>query len=158
MMETRPPYFMIIEVRTHHGIVSELVRGAIAILENSGASYERVEVASLFEVPAALRFAVKGHEFFSARRRFEGYIALGCAIKAERSFHEEQLFSACLKGMQQVVLEHSLAFGNGVFFADTTEQAQALARDDGLSNLGGEAAKTCLEMLGMKHKFGMKPR
>lgn len=158
MLETRPPYFMIIEARTHHGIVSELVRGAISTLENSGASYERVEVATLFEIPSALRFAVKGHEFFSARRRFEGYIVLGCAIRGDRSFHEEQIFKSCLLGIQEVSLEHSLALGNGVFCADTIEQAQALARGDGLFNLGGEAAKTCLEMLGMKHKFGMKPR
>ena len=157
-MESRPAYFMVVSSRTHHGVVAELTKGAIAVLENSGATYERVEVATLFEIPAAIRFAIKGHEFFSARRRFDGYIALGCSIKSGCAFHEEQLFSQCLTGLSDVSLEHSLAFGNGVFFADTSDQALAVALADGLSNLGGEAANTCLEMLGMKHKFGMKPR
>lgn len=157
-METRPAYFMIISSRAHHGVVSDLVKGAIAVLENSGATYEHIEVATLFEIPAAIRFAIKGHEFFSARRRYDGYVALGCGIRTERSHHEEQIFSQCLSGLQDVSLEYSLALGNGVFFADTMDQAHGLARVDGLLNLGGEAATTCLEMLGMKHKFGMKPR
>lgn len=157
-VETRPPYFMIVESRTHHAIVSEMVKGASAVLESAGATFERVEVPGLFEIPSAVRFAIKGHEFFSARRRYDGYIALGCAIRDDRPFHEEQVFARALDGLMSVALDHSLALGNGLFFADTSDQAQALASTSGLSNLGGQAARACLDMLGMKHKFGMKPR
>jgi len=66
------PHIMIVEARFYEDIADELARGAIAVLEDAGVSYERFAVPGTFEIPAAVRMAIKSREFNPARRRFDG--------------------------------------------------------------------------------------
>ena len=66
------PYLLIIDSRFYEDIADELVKGAIAAIETSEASYTRVSVPGAFEIPAAVRFAVRSMELFGGRRRDDG--------------------------------------------------------------------------------------
>ncbi len=72
------PHIMIVEARFYDDIADELARGAVQVLDQAEATYERYTVPGAFEIPAAIRFAIRSLDVFSARRRFDGYIALGC--------------------------------------------------------------------------------
>ena len=79
---------MLVEGRFYEDIADELAAGAIEVLDVEGASYERFEVPGAFEVPAAIQFAIRSMDFFAGRRRFDGYIALGCVIRGETSHYD----------------------------------------------------------------------
>ena len=61
------PYLLIIDSRFYEDIADELVKGAIATIEANQASYTRVSVPGAFEVPAAVRFAVRSMELAGIR-------------------------------------------------------------------------------------------
>ena len=82
------PHVMIAVARFYEDIADELVRGAIAALQSTGATWEVVEVPGAFEIPAAIATAVRSLEFVGARRRFDGYVTLGCVIRGETSHYD----------------------------------------------------------------------
>ena len=49
------PHILIVEARFYEDIADELVRGAVAALEQAGADHERIAVPGAFEIPAAAR-------------------------------------------------------------------------------------------------------
>lgn len=151
-MEQLSPFFMIVEERANPIVSDVLFESATATLESLGATYERVTVPNVFEIPAAVSYAIRGHEFFSGRRRFDGYIALGCVIKGDQTYGG-QSFGNCLRGIQDLMIGHSLALGNGLFAAESRELAKKSAKI-----IGAEAAQGALDMLKLKRHFGMKPR
>ena len=54
-----PRHFLIIDARFYADLADELVRGATAELERRGATYERISVPGVLEIPAALAMALK---------------------------------------------------------------------------------------------------
>lgn len=150
------PHIMIVEARFYEDIGDELYRGAAAELDRVGASYERVQVPGAFEVPAAIRFAVRSMDFFTARRRFDGYIALGCVIRGETT-HYDYVCMESARGLQDLACRHTLAIGNGILTVENREQAWARASVDG-KNKGGGAARACLDMIELKRQFRLFPR
>lgn len=150
------PHIMIIEARFYEDIADELARGAIAVLEEYGASYERFAVPGAFEIPAAIRFAVRSMDFFSARRRFDGYVALGCVIRGETT-HYDYVCSESARALQDLTCRHTLALGYGILTVENDEQAWERARVD-RKNKGGDAARACLAMVNLKRQFRLYPR
>ncbi len=153
---TEGPHVLIVEARFYEDIADELVKGAIAKLEAEGASFQRVSVPGAFELPAAIRFAVRAMDVIGGRRRFEAYVALGCVIRGETS-HYDYVCGECARGLADLSREFSLALGFGVLTCESSEQAWARAAID-QGNKGGAAAEAALAMLRVKAELGLSPR
>lgn len=149
------PYLLIIDSRFYEDIADELVKGAIAAIEASQASYTRVSVPGAFEVPAAVRFAVRSMELVGGRRRYDGYVLLGCVIRGETD-HYEHIGRETIRSISYITAEYSLAVGLGILTCDTREQAIARAAVN-QGNKGGAAAEAALHMVRVKRSF-LPPR
>ena len=147
---------MIVEAPYYEDIGAELTRGAIAALDEHGASYERVQVPGAFEIPAAIAFAIRALDFYAGRRRFDGFVALGCVIRGETS-HYDYVCAESARALQDLACRFSLAIGYGIVTVDNREQAMERAAVD-RRNKGGEAARACLQMLDVKRLFNLYPR
>ncbi len=149
------PYILIIDARFYEDIADELVKGAIATVEASQASYTRVSVPGAFELPAAVRFAVRSMELVGGRRRYDGYVLLGCVIKGETD-HYEHVGREAIRGIGDIAVQYSLAVGLGILTCNTREQAVTRAAANG-ANKGGAAAEAALHMIRVKRSF-LPPR
>ena len=150
------PNILIVEAPYYQEICAELIRGAIAVLDEHQATYERVEVPGAFEIPAAIAISIRALDFYAARRRFDGFIALGCVIRGETS-HYTYVCSESARALQDLACRYSLAIGYGIVTVDSREQAIERASVD-RRNKGGEAARACLQMLDVKRHFNLYPR
>ncbi len=150
------PHVMIAVARFYGEIADELVRGATAALQNAGATWEIVEVPGAFEIPAAVSTAVRSMEFVGARRRFDGYITLGCVIRGETT-HYDYICGETARGLQDLAVKYCLALGFGLLTVENREQAEERAGVD-RRDKGGEAARVCLSMIELKRTFGLFPR
>ena len=150
------PNIMIVEAPYYEDICAELARGAVAVLEEHGASFERVQVPGAFEIPAAIAIAVRALDFYASRRRFDGFVAVGCVIRGETS-HYDYVCGESARALQDLACRFSLALGYGIVTVDNREQAMERAAVD-RRNKGGEAAKACLQMLDVKRRFNLYPR
>ena len=153
---TEVPHILIVESRYYEEIAEELLRGAAAVLEEAGASFERIEVPGVFEIPAALRMALRSMDFFAGRRRYDGYVTLGCVIRGETS-HYDYVAGESARKLMDIACDHALALGYGIVTCDTREQAWERA-DRTRKNKGGDAAEACLGMLEVKRHFHLFPR
>lgn len=150
------PHFLIIVAPYYKHITDGLLKGALKVLEEQGATHEILEVAGAFEIPGALRMSLRGLDFYTGRRRVDAYISLGCVIRGETT-HYDYICQETFRGLQSLVLEYSIALGNGVLTCEN--EAQALARSsDNAKNKGAEAARASLSMLTVKESFGLYPR
>jgi 6,7-dimethyl-8-ribityllumazine synthase len=150
------PHVMIVEARFYEDIADELLRGATGALDKAGATYERFSVPGAFEIPAAIRYAIRSLDFFSGRKRFDGYVALGCVIRGETT-HYDYVCQESARGLQELALQYSLAIGYGILTVENEEQAWARARvSEG--DRGGNAANACVAMIGLKQRFRLFPR
>jgi len=147
------PHVMLVEARFYPDICDELVRGVSGVLVEAGATSERFEVPGAFEIPGAIRMALEAAQQPSARRPFDGYVAIGCVIRGETS-HYDYVCQESARGLQDLVLQHGIAIGYGILTVDNPGQAWARARVDG-SNRGGAAARACLAMIALRHRFGL---
>jgi 6,7-dimethyl-8-ribityllumazine synthase len=113
-------------------------------------------VPGTFEIPAAIRISIKSREFNPVRRRFDGYVTLGCVIRGDTS-HYDYVCSESARGLQNLSLEYVLAIGYGILTCENRKQADERASVSKL-NRGGSAARACLEMIEFKRHFGLFPR
>lgn len=150
------PHILVVEARFYEDIADELVMGALAELTRADATHERIAVPGALEIPAAISFAVRSMDFYSGRRRFDGYVALGCVIRGETT-HYDIVCNESARGLQTLALEHTLAIGNGILTVENREQAWARASLKH-KNKGGGAARACLDMVEMKRHFRLFPR
>lgn len=151
-----PPHIMLIESRFHTDVADMLKQGAIAELNKIGATYEVYEVPGALEVPAAIQFSVRGLDFYTARKRFDAYVALGCVIRGETS-HYDIVAGESARGLMDMATKHTLCVGNGILTVENKEQAIERADPDKMDK-GGDAAYAALSMLQLKSRFGIFPR
>jgi 6,7-dimethyl-8-ribityllumazine synthase len=147
------PHILIVEARYYAHISDELLKGALAALEQAGASHERIVVPGAFEIPAAMKYAVEAVARGIGKARFDGFIALGCVIRGETT-HYDYVCEQSSRGLQDLALAHNLAVGFGILTVENEAQALARARVD-KKNKGGEAARACLAMIELKRHFGI---
>ncbi len=143
------PNILIVEARFYDDIADELVKGAMAALDEAGASYERFSVPGAFEIPGAIRLAMDAKRDGAAR--FDGYVALGCVIRGETT-HYDYVCGESARGLQDLVLQHKLAIGYGILTVENRDQAMergAVEKGD----KGRAAVKACLAMVGLAHEF-----
>lgn len=150
------PHIMIVEARFYEDVADELARGALKVLDDAGATYERFRVPGAFEIPAAIKYSIRALDFYSARRRFDGYIALGCVIRGETT-HYDYVCQESARALQDIALEHTLALGYGILTVENYDQAMARARLED-KDRGGHAARACLAMIQLKNDFRLFPR
>jgi 6,7-dimethyl-8-ribityllumazine synthase len=150
------PHIMIVEGRFYDDISDMLLNGAKAVLEQAGATFDVHTVPGALEIPAAILYAVKSLNFDAIRRRYDGYVALGCVVKGSTR-HDEVVGDLSARGLQELVLEHTLAIGNGILTVGTEEQAIERA-DPARFDRGGAAAAACLRLIELKHHFRLSPK
>jgi 6,7-dimethyl-8-ribityllumazine synthase len=150
------PHILIVEARFYEDIADELVKGAMSALEKAGVTFDRLAVPGAFEIPAAIRMAIRAMHFHPHRRRYDGYVALGCVIRGETT-HYDYVCQESARGLQDLALEFTLALGYGILTVENESQAWERARVD-RKNKGGDAARACLAMIEAKRGFGLFPR
>lgn len=150
------PHIMIVEGRYYNDVADLLLQGAKAVLEQAGATYEVHTVPGALEIPAAVLYAVKSLNFDAIRKRFDGYVALGCVLKG-KTRHDEVVGNESARGLQSIALDHTLAIGNGILTCDTKDQALERA-DPARQDRGGAAAAACLRLIELKHHFRLSPK
>ena len=128
---------LILEARFYADMCDELARGAIAALERSGATWDRLAVPGSLEIPGAIAMA-------EASRRYDGYVALGCVLRGETS-HYDIVANESARGLMDMTLK-GLAIGNGILTCETEAQAWARARVSEI-NKGAAAAAAALTMI-----------
>ena len=134
----RAPYY--------RAVVDGLTDGATRILREAGATFEQLDVAGAFELPQAIRIALRGS------RRFDGFVALGCVVRGETD-HYEFICRASMDGPdaggaavrhgarhRPADLRHAGAGGGAL-------------RPDG-HNKGAEAAAAALLQIGAARQLG----
>ncbi len=131
-----PPHLLIVRAPYYREVVDGLTLGAQRILREAGATFETLDVAGAFELPQAIRIAVRG------ATRFDGFVALGCIVRGETD-HYEHLCRETMAGMMAVALQFGLAVGTGLLTVDTIDQALARSGAEG-HNKGAEAASAAL--------------
>jgi len=150
------PCVLIVEARFYADIADELVRGAVAALDAAGFDHERLEVPGVFELPAAIRMALRSMEFHSGFSSYAGFLAFGCVIRGETD-HYDHVCRESSRALMDLATEYAIAFGFGVLTCENREQAQVRAAVDG-KNKGGEAAEACLRMMDVKRHFRLIQR
>lgn len=150
------PHIMIVEARFYPDIADHLFDGARRVLDDADASYDRFEVPGAFEIPAAIKYAIRSRHFLNVRRRYDGYVALGSVIRGETT-HYDYVCAESARGLMRLATEYTLALGYGILTCESREQALERARVDG-KDKGGDAARTCLAMLRIKERFKLWPR
>lgn len=150
------PTILIVEGRFYDDIADELVRGATAVLDEAGMAYERMPVPGAFEVPQAIRFAIRSMEIGSAMSRYAGFIGFGCVIRGETS-HYDYVCQESSRALMDLVMNYSIALGYGILTVDNRDQAWERA-DVSKKNKGGDVARACLRMMDVKKQFRLVPR
>lgn len=141
-----PPHLLLVRAPYYRAVVDGLTTGATRILREAGATFEQLDIAGSYELPQAIRIAVRGS------KRFDGYVALGCIVRGETD-HYEFICRASMEGLMQVSLQFGLAMGTGLLTCDTLAQAEARSGQDG-HNKGAEAAAAALLQIGAARQLG----
>lgn len=149
-----PPHLLIVRAPYYREVADALEAGAARILREAGATHEQVDVAGAFELPQAIRLALRASALGDAakRLRFDGYVALGCVVRGETD-HYEHICREAMAGLMRVALTFGIALGTGLLTVDTVAQALARARPDG-RNKGAEAAAAALRQIDAARRLG----
>lgn len=145
---------MVVEARFYEEIADLMMESVTSELEAVGATWERFQVPGTFELPGAIRMALKTREELNRARDFEGFIALGCVIRGETS-HYDYVCQESARGLNDLVLRHGIALGYGVLTTESRQQAMERARRDG-HDRGGAAARACLAMIKLRGELRSK--
>ena len=147
---------LIVEARYYQDIADELAKGATRELETAGLGHDRLAVPGVFEVPGAIRFALRAMETHSATVNYSGFVALGTVIQGETD-HYQHISREATRALMDIAIHQSVALGFGILTCDTQDQAKARAAVD-RGNKGGEAVRACLRMMEVKKDFRLAQR
>jgi len=144
------PHVLIVEGRFYDAISDELLRGAKAVLDAAGATYDVFTVPGALEIPGAIAIALDAPK---TKGKFDGAVALGCVIQGE-TYHFDIVSNESARGLMELTLR-GVAVGNGILTVD--DEGQARARLGGLHGHKGEgAAKAVLAMIELKRSLSGK--
>lgn len=150
------PHILVVQSSYYDDVAALMLQGALSVLNGAGTTHEIVDVPGTFEIAAAIVYAVKGLDFDPTRRRFDGYVALGCVVKGQ-TVHHEVIAHESTRALQEVALRYTLAVGNGILTCDTREQAVIRAQPNGFDR-GGAAAEACLRMIELKQLYRLSAK
>jgi 6,7-dimethyl-8-ribityllumazine synthase len=135
---------LIIQALFYPHISKMLLDGALEEIKQKNYEYEIIDVPGVFEIPATISFAKEN-------RKYDGYVALGCVIRGKTT-HYDYVCKESARGLNDLAIKEKLAIGYGIITVENEEQAIERA-DKNQKNKGGFAAKTCIEMIGIKTKL-----
>lgn len=150
------PHILVVEARFYEDIGALQMQGVKAVMDRAGATYDVLAVPGALEIPAAIMYAIRAMDFDPTRRRYEGYIALGCVLKGGTQ-HDEIVGNESARALQDIAVRHTLAIGNGILTCNTHEQAVERA-DPGRQDRAGAAAEAALRMVEIKQNFRLMPK
>jgi 6,7-dimethyl-8-ribityllumazine synthase len=150
-MSEASPHLLVIDARFYEDISDELFAGAKQAIERAGATFERVSVPGVLEIPAAMSMALAAMEDGDAQ--YDGFVVLGCVIRGETTHYDIVANESARAIMDMAVIE-ALAVGNGILTVENDAQAYVRARV-AEKNKGGAAAEAALAMIALRNKFGL---
>jgi 6,7-dimethyl-8-ribityllumazine synthase len=140
------PHILLIRAPYYRSIVDGMTQSALSLLAQASATHHTIDVAGAYELPQALRIALRG------TGRFDGYIALGCVVRGETD-HYDFICHAAMTGLMQVSTQFGLALGTALLTVATIAQAEARSAETG-PNKGAEAAIACLRQIAIARELG----
>ena len=140
------PSLLLVRAPYYKDVIDGMTDGATRILAEAGATVDTLDVAGAFELPQAIRLALRG------THRYDGFVALGCVVKGETD-HYDFICAATMNGMMDVALQYGIALGTGLLTVDTLAQAVARSGPDG-HNKGAEAAVAALRQIDAARRLG----
>jgi 6,7-dimethyl-8-ribityllumazine synthase len=146
------PKVLIVEARFYPHISNALLDGATAALERAGAQFERITVPGALEIPPAILIAARSGE--DNGNSYDGFVALGCVLRGD-TYHFEIVAMQSAGGLVELGIQHGLCIGNGILTCETEEQAIARADRNGRDK-GGDAARACLSLIGVRAKMAQR--
>lgn len=138
------PRVLVIQAPYYAEVVGGMRRGAEAMLAALGAKVEVVDVAGAYELPAALRMAIR-------RGGWDGFLLLGCVVRGETD-HYTFICDAVCHGVMNITAETGAPVGFGLLTVDRLEQAEARSRDDRM-NKGAEAAHALVGQIALARRW-----
>ncbi|WP_281968049.1 6,7-dimethyl-8-ribityllumazine synthase [Roseovarius nanhaiticus] len=141
---SKPAKLLIAVAPFYRDIADNMIKGAVAEIEATGATYDLVEVPGALELPTAIGIAER-------LSNFDGYVALGCVIRGETT-HYETVCNDSSRGITLLGLQ-GLCIGNGILTVENREQAQ-LRADPARMNKGAGAAAAALHLIALTRKWG----
>ena len=144
--------FLIVSSNFYTEISEELLKGAIAKLDQYDVKYRCVNVPGALEIPLAIKYSVefqKSNKDSDMVDFIDGYVALGCVIRGETSHYDHVCYES-IHGIQSIALQYSVAIGNGIITCENKSQARSRARIEG-QNKGGLAATAAFKMIEIKN-------
>ncbi len=135
----RPPHLLVVRAPYYTAVVDGLRDGALRIIAEAGATCDVLDVAGALELAGAVRLAMRG------RRRFDGFVTLGCVVKGDTD-HYEFVCREAMAGLTQVVQHFGICLGNGLLTVHALHQAEQRSGADG-HNKGAEAAAAALRQI-----------
>ncbi len=145
-VEGPPPHLLVVRAPYYREVVDGMTEGVHAILSEAGATCQIIDVAGAFELPQALRIALRG------TAKFDGYLALGCIIRGETD-HYDHICRVTMQGLMDLALTYGLATGTALLTCDTMDQAAARS-GKGSFNKGSEAAVAALLQIAIARQLG----
>lgn len=140
------PHILIVIANFYPDISDELLVGARTALVQMDATFDKVIVPGVFEIPAAINFAIQSG-------KYQGYVALGCVIRGETS-HYDYVCSESARGIMELAIHSSAAIGYGILTVENHGQAVVRASvTEG--NKGRAAVEACLQLIALKNQFGI---
>ncbi len=134
---------LIVVAPYYKDIADELVAGAKAAIKSAGATSHVVEVPGALEIPTAIKLA-------SAKRVYDGYVALGCVIRGETT-HYDTVCNDSSRALTLLGLD-GICIGNGILTVENRAQAEVRADHKG-QNKGGGAAEAAMHLIALKRSF-----
>ena len=132
------PRVLVIQAAYYDGVVHGMRDGALGVLAEAGVPAEVADVAGAFELPAALRIALRSG-------LYGGFIVLGCVVRGETDHYDHICRESC-RGIMDLTVETAAPVGFALLTVDTLAQAEARSRPD-RHNKGAEAARAMLMQL-----------
>lgn len=137
------PHILVIDAPYYSHISEGLVAGAEAVLKERGATWDKLDVPGVLEIPAAVSMALEG--MATGGKHYDGFVTLGCVIRGETAHFDIVAFESARAIMDMTIAE-CLALGNGIQTTENEEQAKRRADPKDL-NKGGHAASAALDMI-----------
>ena len=141
---TKPVKLLLVVSPYYSDVAADLIAGARAEIDQSGAQFEQVDVPGALEIPTTIGIAER-------LSKFDGYVAIGCVIRGETT-HYETVCNDSSRALTLLGLQ-GLCIGNGILTVENMAQAEVRA-DPTKQNKGGGAAAAALHLIALSRKWG----
>ncbi|NVJ92466.1 MAG: 6,7-dimethyl-8-ribityllumazine synthase [Methylocystaceae bacterium] len=150
------PRIFVAEARFYDDIADQLFASVETEFQDKGYVLQRFQVPGVFELAPAFAYAVRAMEMGAIGGRYAGFISLGCVIRGETT-HYDVVVNETSRALMDLSVKHCLAHGFGMITCENREQALVRADRD-QKDVGGKAARACLDMMRLKQDLHLMPR